>query len=96
MGLATLPLLPYHCAVPVDGPCCPAIVPWCFALLVVSYLLLLFTFSKYFLGSPHCCFIALLFVVTPCCFALSIDTPSPLFGVGGGAWNNTNKIHLTT
>jgi hypothetical protein len=89
-------LLSYHCALLVDGPCCPAIAPWWSALFIVSCLSLLFTFLKYLLGSPHCYFIALWFIVTPCCFALSIGIPSSLSCVGGRAWNNTNKLHPTT
>jgi hypothetical protein len=40
---------------------------------------------------PNYCFVALLFIMTPC-----ISTPSSLSCVSGGAWNNTNKFHPTT
>ncbi|CAM6042441.1 unnamed protein product, partial [Sphagnum compactum] len=50
---------------------------------------------KYLLAPPHCCFVALLFPFLPCCFTLSIGTPSSLSCASGGAWNNTNKLHPT-
>jgi hypothetical protein len=31
-----------------------------------------------------------------CCFTLLVGIPSSLSCVGGGAWNNTNKVHPIT
>ncbi len=56
---------------------------------------LLFTFFRYLLPLPHCCFTTLLLVITPCCYALSIGIPSSFSCAGGGTWNNTNKCHPT-
>jgi hypothetical protein len=95
-GLVALPSLLCHHTSLVDGPCYAAIVLWCSTLLVVGCLSLLFAFFKHLLGSPHFYFIALLLIVAPCCFALSIGTPSPLSYAGGGAWSNTNKLHPPT
>ncbi len=92
-GLVTLPSLSCHHTSLVDGPCYPAIVFWCSTLLIIGCSSLLFAFFKHLLGSPHFCFTALLLIVVPCCFALSIGTPSPFSYASGGAWSNTNKLH---
>jgi hypothetical protein len=63
-----------------------------FSLVVHCYYL---PFSSTFWAPPHCCFTALLFIVVPCFFTLSIGTPSPHSCVGGGTWNNSNKLHPT-
>jgi hypothetical protein len=39
---------------------------------------LLPTIFKYFMALPHCCFIALLFILTPYYFALLVSIPSSL------------------
>jgi hypothetical protein len=64
-----------------------------FSLVACCYYL---PFSSTSWAPPHCCFIALLFIVMPYFFTLSIGTPSPHSCVGGGTWNNTSKLHPIT
>jgi len=81
----TRALLPCNHALLVVGPCYLAIMPSCLHFLGTSY------------PSPSPCYFAtLLLIVVPCCFALSVGIPSSFFYANGGAWSNTNKLHLTT
>jgi len=86
-------IVPCYFALLVDGPCYPAIVPCYFALLVVGPCyspLLIHLFQVPPTPTPPPIVASL-----PCCFALSIGTPSPLSCANGGTWSNTNKLHPT-